>query len=89
MSRDDRPSKLGVLSKDTLASVLRETKTELKTQTKTSTPPPCPKSMSVIAVLYARNPYLVCAVHPTGSDTDTCPDFQENPNAEPEELWEP
>jgi hypothetical protein len=38
---------------------------------------------------YARNPYLVCAVHPTGSDTDTCPDFQENPNAEPDELWEP
>jgi len=40
-------------------------------------------------LLYARNPYLVCAVHPTGSDTDTCPDFQENPNAEPDELWEP
>ena len=40
-------------------------------------------------LLYARNPYLVCAVNPTGSDTDTCPDFQENPNAEPDELWEP
>ena len=40
-------------------------------------------------LLYARNPYLVCAVHPTGSDTDTGPDFQENPNAEPDELWEP
>ena len=40
-------------------------------------------------LLLARNPYLVCAVHPTGSDTDTCPDFQENPNAEPEELSEP
>jgi len=40
-------------------------------------------------LLYARNPHLVCAVHPTGSDTDTCPDFRENPNAEPEELWEP
>jgi len=39
-------------------------------------------------LLYARNPYLVCAVHPTGSDTDTCPDFQENPNAASEELWE-
>ncbi|MEG5062713.1 hypothetical protein QUB33_03710 [Microcoleus sp. B3-A4] len=23
----------------------------------------------------ARNPHLICAVHPTGSDTDTCPDF--------------
>ena len=40
-------------------------------------------------LLYARNPYLVCAVHPTGSDTDTSPDFQENSNAEPDELWEP
>ena len=40
-------------------------------------------------LLYARNRYLVCAVHPTGSDTDTGPDFQENPNAEPDELWEP
>ncbi|HEY9890712.1 MAG TPA: hypothetical protein V6D37_02660 [Candidatus Sericytochromatia bacterium] len=40
-------------------------------------------------LLYARNPHLVCAVHPTGSDTDTCPDFQENPNAEPDEFWEP
>jgi len=39
--------------------------------------------------LYARNPHLVCAVHPTGPNTNTCPDFQENPNAEPEELWEP
>jgi len=27
--------------------------------------------------------------HPTGPNTDTCPDFQENPNAEPDELWEP
>jgi hypothetical protein len=37
-------------------------------------------------LLYARNPYLVCAVHPTGPKAGTCPDFQENPNAEPEEL---
>ena len=40
-------------------------------------------------LLLARNPYLVCAVHPTDSGTDTSPDFQENPNAEPDELWEP
>jgi hypothetical protein len=39
--------------------------------------------------LYPRNPHLVCAVHPTGPNADTCPDFQENPDAEPEELWEP
>jgi hypothetical protein len=32
----------------------------------------------------ARNPHLICAVPPT--DTDTCPDFQQNPNAEPDEL---
>jgi hypothetical protein len=40
-------------------------------------------------LLYARNPYLVFAVHPTNSDTDTCRNFQKNPDAEPEELWEP
>ena len=28
-------------------------------------------------------------MHPTGPNTNTCPDFQENPDAEPEELWEP
>jgi hypothetical protein len=37
-------------------------------------------------LLYARNPHLVCAVHPTGPNTDTCIDFREDPNAEPEEL---
>ena len=36
----------------------------------------------------ARNPHLICAVHPTGSDTDTCPDFWADPNAEPDEVWE-
>jgi len=40
-------------------------------------------------LLYGRNPYLVCAVHPTGPNADTCPDFRENPDAEPDELWEP
>jgi hypothetical protein len=40
-------------------------------------------------LLFARNPHLVCAVHPTGPNTNTCIDFRENPDAEPEELWEP
>lgn len=40
-------------------------------------------------LLFARNPDLVCTVHPTGSDTDTCPDFREHPNTASEELWEP
>jgi len=28
-------------------------------------------------------------VHRAGPNADTCPDFLENPDAEPEELWEP
>ncbi|MEG4585489.1 hypothetical protein QUA54_09770 [Microcoleus sp. MOSTC5] len=40
-------------------------------------------------LLLGRNPYLICAVHPAGPDTNTCIDFRENPDAEPEELWEP
>ncbi|HEY9813664.1 MAG TPA: hypothetical protein V6D31_09040 [Candidatus Sericytochromatia bacterium] len=40
-------------------------------------------------LLYPRNPYLVCAVHPTAPNTNTCLDFRENPDAEPDELWEP
>ncbi|MEG4202727.1 hypothetical protein QUA20_02170 [Microcoleus sp. Pol7_A1] len=40
-------------------------------------------------VLYARNPHLICAVHRAGPNADTCPDVLENPDAEPEELWEP
>lgn len=36
-----------------------------------------------------RDPHLPCALHPTGVDADTCPDFESDPNAEPEELWEP
>lgn len=39
--------------------------------------------------LYAHNPHLVCAVHPMGVDRDECPDFQADPGAVPEELWEP
>ncbi len=49
--------------------------------------PKIPKCVSCL--LLARNPHLVCAVYPPGLTSDTCPDFQENPNAEPEELWEP
>ena len=46
-------------------------------------------------LLYANNPFLVCAVHPDGVDGNSCLDFrsaccvQEDPNAEPVELWEP
>ena len=46
-------------------------------------------------LLYANNPFLVCAVHPSGPSGNSCLDFrsaccvQEDPNAEPEELWEP
>ena len=37
----------------------------------------------------ARSSYTVCAVHPFGVDHENCLDFREDPNAEPEELWEP
>jgi hypothetical protein len=40
-------------------------------------------------LLYARNPHLVCAVHPAGPNTNTCLDFRADPNAAAEELWEP
>jgi hypothetical protein len=40
-------------------------------------------------LLYARNPYLICAVHPMGVETETCPDFDPAPDAKPEELWQP
>jgi len=39
--------------------------------------------------LYAHNPHLVCAVHPTGPTADTCLDFRADPNSAPDELWEP
>jgi hypothetical protein len=40
-------------------------------------------------LLYACSPYTVCTIHPTGVDSDSCLDFREDPNAEPEQLWEP
>ncbi len=40
-------------------------------------------------LLYAHNPYLVCAVHPGGVDGDNCIDFREDPNAEEEEKKQP
>jgi hypothetical protein len=40
-------------------------------------------------LLYSHNPHLLCAVHPYGVDGNSCLDFRLNPNAEPEELWEP
>ncbi|MEG4505255.1 hypothetical protein QUA81_16260 [Microcoleus sp. F6_B4] len=30
---------------------------------------------AIAVSFYARNRHLICAVHPTGSETDTCPDF--------------
>ncbi len=38
-------------------------------------------------LLYAHNPFLVCAVHPSGPSDRSCLDYREDPNAE--ELWEP
>jgi hypothetical protein len=40
-------------------------------------------------LLYAHNPHIVCAVHPTGVDGDSCIDFQEDSTAQIEELWQP
>ncbi|MEG4596052.1 DUF5049 domain-containing protein [Microcoleus sp. F8_C2] len=40
-------------------------------------------------LLLARDPHLICAVHPAGPNADTCLDFRADPNAEPYELWEP
>lgn len=39
--------------------------------------------------LYARNPHLVCGVHPIGVETDTCIDFRQDPNFQEEEQWCP
>lgn len=38
---------------------------------------------------YCGNPYLVCAVLPDGPDGKECHHFAPEPNAEPQELWEP
>jgi hypothetical protein len=40
-------------------------------------------------LLYSHNPYLICAVHPSGVDGDRCLDFRPDPNAEIEERWSP
>lgn len=53
-------------------------------QKKMSKIPECDRCL-----LYAHNPHLICAVHPMGVSGDLCLDFRLNPNAEPEELWEP
>ena len=39
--------------------------------------------------LYAHNPHLVCAVHPSGVETDKCLDFRPHPNAEVQKQWSP
>lgn len=40
-------------------------------------------------LFYARDPHLVCTNHPGGVSGDACLDFQCDPMAETEELWEP
>ena len=35
------------------------------------------------------NPYLLCHDYPGGIESDTCPHFAPDPDAKPEELWEP
>ncbi|MEM7712439.1 MAG: hypothetical protein AAF349_02400 [Cyanobacteria bacterium P01_A01_bin.68] len=40
-------------------------------------------------LLYAHDPHLVCAVHPSGPGGDSCLDFREDPSTDPLELWEP
>ena len=66
---------------------LRETKLKLQPQPQRA---PMPKIHECDhCLLYGRKPYLICAVHPTGFNTNTYIDFRENPDAEPEELWEP
>lgn len=40
-------------------------------------------------LLYARNPHLVCTVHPEGVESDKCMDFRPDPNAQIEEQWSP
>ena len=39
--------------------------------------------------LNARNPYIVCAVHPLGVSDSSCLDFRPDPSAEASELWQP
>ncbi len=38
-------------------------------------------------LLYAHNPHLVCPVHPSGVDTNSCIDFRLDPNIQEEEQW--
>lgn len=39
--------------------------------------------------LYAHNPHLVCAVHPSGVETDKCLDFRPDSNVKIQEQWSP
>ena len=40
-------------------------------------------------LLYAHNPYLVCAVNPSGVTENYCLDFRQDPNFIEEEQWAP
>lgn len=35
---------------------------------------------------YSHDPHVVCAVHPTGPDDDTCLDFREDPELESKQF---
>ena len=39
--------------------------------------------------LYAHDPYLVCAVHPEGVETERCLDYRLDHNTELKEKWSP
>jgi hypothetical protein len=38
---------------------------------------------------YAQDPHLVCSLHPSGPEGDSCLDFRNNPNYQAEEPWQP
>jgi hypothetical protein len=42
-----------------------------------------------LCLMYARSPYVNCAIHPGGLDAGRCPDFRPDPDVEPEVLWAP
>ncbi|NJN22048.1 MAG: hypothetical protein HC812_13770 [Leptolyngbya sp. RL_3_1] len=45
-----------------------------------------------LCLFYTHNPYLVCAIHPTGAAGESCLDFRPNEHqgaADPLEWWEP
>jgi hypothetical protein len=39
--------------------------------------------------LYAHNPHLICAVHPSGVEGNRCLDFRLDPNIKEDQQWSP